>query len=109
MYHSMSEEIVVMNNKICDWLSFCLKKLDEGKQNEIPRDPFYHSIRGQITPTYIDAVVKSIDDYLDVELKMYANYHMGQQGTTTPPEFRRLNDYGKRAMVEGLDRILSGK
>ncbi len=89
------------------WLQLCYEKLEQGREDEIPSDPFYESERGPITDDYVNRVVEVTEGEFVYELEKNPAYHFrNADGATTPPEFTRLGPRGRRALVEGLDRVL---
>lgn len=112
-----SEEMYGMTEKseevkeVIAWLQFCYEMLEAGQEDRIPYDPFYKSSRfpeGVITDDYVERVVKVIEAEFVFELIRYPAYHFQHaDGATVPPEFTRLSSQGRRAMVQGLDRLIS--
>ena len=101
-----SSDETQLNEAIAKWLSFCLDKLQQGREREIPRNPFYRSTRGVITKDYVDRIIRIIDECFEHESKTYPAWHRQQSGSSVPPDFARLGEYGRRAVVEGCDRIM---
>ena len=90
-----------------NWLQFCLEKLQAGRENDIPLDPFHNSKRRIMTSEYIDKVIEVIDAEFEYEETRFSQFHQQHSGSSKPPNFARLKERGRRAMVQGIDRILS--
>ena len=101
-----------MNDKektaaVIAWLEECFQHLEAGEEERIPSNLFYKSTRGILTDDYVDRMVDKIEAEFVHELTAYPAYHFrNAHGATKPPDFHRLSRNARRAMVEGLDRVL---
>ena len=92
---------------IMAWLTFCLDKLQQGRENEIPLDPFYKSKRRKLTDDYINRIIQAIDYEFEYEAIRFSSYHLQYSGSAKPPDFSKLSKRGRRATVQGIDKLLS--
>ena len=92
---------------VIEWLQECYLLMESGEEERIPRYLDFHSRAGVLTDDYVDRVVEAIEAEFVHELTQYPEYHFrNADGATTPPEFTRLSKEARRAMVEGLHKIL---
>lgn len=91
-----------------DYLQQCYLLLDAGQEDHILADPFYVRADGRapLTDAQVDAVIAALDHEYEVELGTYPGYHRNRSGANALPEFHRLSPRARRAMVEGIDRIV---
>lgn len=90
---------------VIKWLQECFVVKEAGRQ--IPRNLNYKSRRGILTDEYVERLVAVIEEEFIFELEKYPDYHYrNANGANTPPGFTKMSFEDKRAMVEGLDRVL---
>lgn len=85
------------------YLDDCLDKLDDGREHEIMRDPFWDS---GLTDAQVDKLIAAIDADCAKEIKDFPAYHARRQGCNAPPDYARLSPGARRAMAEGALMIL---
>ena len=92
-----------------DWIQQCYELLEAGAEDRIFSDPFYERTDGRptLTDEEIDAVINALDQEYAYELGTYPGYHRNRSGANALPEFNRMSPRARRAMVEGIDRIVS--
>ncbi len=92
-----------------DWIQHCYELLEAGEEDRIMSDPFYERADGkpQLTDEEIDAVIAALDQEYAYELGTYPGYHRNRSGANSLPEFNRMSPRARRAMVEGIDRIIT--
>lgn len=97
-------------DEVIAFLQFCYECVEEGREDKIPYDPFYKSPRakdGILTDDYADRLISAIEDEFVHELKRYPDYHFkNADGAVIPPDFHRLSPNGRRAMAQGLDKLI---
>ncbi|HZT06028.1 MAG TPA: hypothetical protein VFC51_03290 [Chloroflexota bacterium] len=95
--------------EVTDWLQHCFDLLESGNEDRIMSDPWYRrdGDRPPLSDEQVDAVVEALDKEYEYELGTYPGYHRNRSGANALPEFRRLSPRARRAMVEGIDRIVS--
>jgi hypothetical protein len=111
-YEPRTEEGIHLSSytlEVTEWIQRCYELLDAGDEDRILSDPFYERANGKppLTDDEIDAVIKALDDEYAHELGTYPGYHRNRSGATALPEFHRMSPRARRAMVEGIDRIVS--
>jgi len=95
--------------EVTAWLQHCYELLEAGDQDRILSDPWYERADGRppLTDDEVDAVVSALDQEYEYELGTYPEYHRNRSGANALPEFHRLSPRARRAMVEGIDRIVN--
>lgn len=107
-----TEENVLLEDDVLEVIAYlqdCFEKLDRGDEDMILGDPFYQRSGGKppLSDEEIDRVVAAIDAEFTQELGSHPDYHRNRSGANASPAFDRLAPRARRAMVEGLDAILS--
>jgi hypothetical protein len=92
-----------------EWIQHCFEMLNSGQEDRIISDPWYQRTDGRppLTDEQVDTVIEALDKEYEYELGTYPGYHRNRSGANALPEFRRLSPRARRAMVEGIDRIIS--
>jgi len=95
--------------EVTAWLQHCYELLEAGDEDRILSDPWYERADGAppLTDDEVDAVIDALDQEYEYELGTYPEYHRNRSGANSLPEFRRLSPRARRAMVEGIDRIVN--
>ncbi|MCR4307100.1 MAG: hypothetical protein NUV80_00910 [Candidatus Berkelbacteria bacterium] len=92
---------------VTEWLQDCYLLLESGEEERIERNLNYQSPMGVLTDDYVDRVIEAIDKEFVYELEKYPEYHAkNADGANYPPEFWRLSPESRRAVVEGIHKIL---
>lgn len=109
---SRTEEGVLLPDDVLEVIAYlqdCLEKLERGEEDMILGDPFYRRADGKppLTAPDIDRVIAAIDEEFTHEMGTYSGYHRNRSGATATPDFHRLSPRARRAVVEGLDAILT--
>ncbi len=86
------------------YLHDCWQHLDNGTEDQIIADPFYES---GLSDEQIDWVIKALDEEYDKEWGLYSSYHRNRQGCEAGADFNRMGTRARRAMIEGLQRIIA--
>jgi hypothetical protein len=91
------------------WIQQCFELLEAGQEDRILSDPWYERADGRpsLTDAEVDAVIEALDKEYQFELGAYPGYHRNRSGANALPEFHRLSLRARRAMVEGIDRIVA--
>src|ERR1044071_6617902 len=111
-YQTRIEEGVTLSPytlELTDWIQHCYELMDAGEEDRIISDPWYERSDGRepLTDEQIDAVIEALDKEYEYELGTYPGYHRNRSGANALPEFRRMSPRARRAMVEGIDRIIA--
>jgi hypothetical protein len=90
-----------------DYLQDVLERLDTGREHEILADPYYVRPHGKApyTDEQVDRVIAAIDSEFYTEISEQATYHRNRSGANATPDFWRLSQPARRAVVEGLEAI----
>jgi len=99
-------EITGLSLDIIDYLQDCYEKLEAGQEQLILSDPFYVPHDGPLSDAKVDALIAAIDGKFHHEITNFPTYHERRSGANAEPEFARLGPTARRAMAEGLTRIL---
>ena len=92
-------------DKVIAFLQECFELKEQGKS--LSRNLNYNSKRGILTDEYVERLAVKIEAEFEHELKQYPEYHFNNaDGATVPPGFTAMSLEDKRAMAEGLDRVL---
>jgi len=86
-----------------EWLQSCLDTHERGE--DILSDPFYQP-RRQISEESVDNLIDALDEEFNKEVDQFPAYHQRRSGANKRTDWHRLSDRNRRAMVEGLHRIL---
>jgi len=108
----MVQEGVVLTDDVLEIIAYlqdCFEKLDRGEEHLILGDPFYQRANDKppLTDEEVDKVIAAIDEEFAFEIGTYPGYHRNRSGANAPADFRRMSPRSRRAMVEGLDAILT--
>lgn len=89
------------------WIQHCYDLLEAGEEKHILADPWYQRADGKppFTDEQINAIITALDAEYESELGSFPDYHRNRSGCNALPEFHRLSAAGRRALVEGIDRI----
>lgn len=90
-------------DELMAFLDDCLVKIDEGREHEIFRDPFFES---GLTDVQVDQLIEEIDQDCLKEITDFPSYHARRQGCNAPPEYARMSPGARRAMAEGALMII---
>jgi hypothetical protein len=92
-----------------NWIQHCYDLLEAGQEDRIISDPWYERADGRppLTEEEINRVVEALDKEYEYELGTYPGYHRNRSGANALPEFHRMSPRARRAMVEGIDRIIA--
>jgi len=92
-----------------DWIQHCYELLQTDQEDRIISDPWYERADGRppLTDEQVDAVIDALDKEYEYELGTYPGYHRNRSGANALPEFHRMSPRARRAMVEGIDRIIA--
>src|SRR5437016_5161755 len=106
------EEGVLLTDDVLEVIAYlqdCFEKLERGDEHLILGDPFYQRPDGKppLTDDEVDKVIAAIDEEFTFEIGTYPGYHRNRSGASAPSDFHRLSPRARRAMVEGLDAILT--
>ena len=104
MSHSLLRNRQERTADFIEWLQFCFECKRDGR--DIPRNINYRSKRGVLTDEYVERVVANIEAEFEYELATFSTYHYNRSGALHPPRFTEMSMMDKRAMVEGIDRVL---
>ena len=92
-------------NAVIAWLQECYNCMEE--ERIVPQNSSYTSTRGVLTDEYVDRMIDLIDGEFIEEMTRYPDFHYNNaDGATTTPDFHRLDGACRRALVEGLDRVM---
>lgn len=86
-----------------EWLQHCFECLERGE--DILSDPFYQPRRA-ISDASVDNLIQALDEEFDKEMDGFPAYHFRRSGANKKTEWHRLSARNRRALVEGLHRIL---
>lgn len=89
---------------VIDWLQVCLDAHEAGES--IPTDPFYVSTKGVLSDESVDALIAALDEEFNKEMDGYPTYHFRRSGATDRTDWFRLSSPNRRALVEGLQRLV---
>jgi len=111
-YQTRIEEGVTLSPytlEFTDWIQHCYDLVEAGEEDRIISDPWYERAEGRdpLTEEQIDAVIDALDKEYEYELGTYPGYHRNRSGANALPEFHRMSPRARRAMVEGIDRIIA--
>jgi hypothetical protein len=111
-YETRIEEGVTLTSytlEFTEWIQHCYALLEAGEEDRIISDPWYERTDGRppLSDEEIDRVVAALDKEYEYELGTYPGYHRNRSGANALPEFHRMSSRARRAMVEGIDRIIS--
>jgi len=106
------EEGVTLGDDVLEVIAYlqdCLDKLERGEEDMILGDPFYQRADGKppFSDEDVDRVIAALDEEFGHEIGTYPGYHRNRSGANATPDFHRLSPRARRALVEGLDAILS--
>lgn len=91
---------------IIEYMQYCYERMDSGRENEIIGDPWYTPRRGPISEETVDKLIEEMDHEFSKEIDGFPSYHFRRSGANATPDFRRLGPTARRAMAEGLLRII---
>ena len=96
-------------NEVTAWLQQCFDLLEAGQEDRIPSDPWYTRATGRpiLTDYLVDGMILALDAEYDMEIGTYPGYHRNRSGANARTGFDRLAPRARRALVEGLDRIVT--
>jgi hypothetical protein len=111
-YATRVEEGVTLTSytlEFTDWIQHCYQLLEAGEEDRIISDPWYQRSDGRppLSDEQIDRVIEALDKEYEYELGTYPGYHRNRSGANALPEFHRMSARARRAMVEGIDRIIA--
>lgn len=103
------DEITECDAEVTDWLQHCFELLNTGQESKLRPDPFYVRPEGKpsLTRADIDKVIQGMDQEYEIENVGGFSMHRRASGAEKHTEFSRLGDQGRRALVEGAEKILT--